>query len=210
MMSNPNSATARKVLRSLQLQLERVANERLFHNASVDKNSRLQAAKLAASSILTKLQRGAHINNFNVQAREGEDGKIQCNVQVQPTQVAQFVTVVVSLEMMANGFFYVKRIDGEWHLCTERDIYDPSYEPVVVQFGEVEEEWTIHTKEAVIKQGVPLDDIRVWASNRQLKHLCVTCKVKSGIVRTDMGLRAGIHCQSCWDEIVFESRQRSW
>lgn len=210
MMSDPERANIRLILQALKLRLSGVAEQRLFHNASVSQYSRLQAVKLAAESVLNQIQSTCQINSYNVNAKAGEDGKIECDIHVKPTRAAQLVTMTVSLEMMANGFFYVKRIDNKWHLCTERDIYDPGYDPVIVRFGEVEEEWAIYAKEADIVQDVPLDDIRVWSVNRPLKSPCVTCMVKSGESRMDKDLHAGIHCDSCWKEIVFEARRKSW
>jgi len=33
---------------------------------------------------------------------------------------------------------------------------------------------------------------------------------KQGIRRHDNGLDSGIHCQDCWESLLYECRQRSW
>lgn len=39
--------------------------------------------------------------------------------------------------------------------------------------------------------------------------LCQECG-KPGKPRVDNGLRAGTHCDPCWDELVTDCRKRSW
>jgi hypothetical protein len=205
-MSDTKNANTRMILRALKLRLADVADRVAYFN----KAGRLGAVESAACSVLSQMQSTCQINNFKVDAEEAEDGKIRCLVRLKPTRAAQFVTMTVSLEAMANGFFYAKLTDKTWHVCTEKDIYDPNYDPVVVEFGETERDWTVHTKETVLRNGVIFDDIRTWGYNHVLRSPCATCNMKSGHERIDNKVYSGIHCQSCWDEIVFESRKRSW
>lgn len=205
-MNTADRVNVRRILQALKLRLSGVADR----VASFNKAGRLGAVESAAHSVLSQIQSTNQINNFKVDAEEAEDGKIHCVVRLKPVKTAQFVTMTVALEMMANGFFYAKLIERIWHVCTEKDIYDPDYDPVFVEFGKTEQDWTIHAKEAALRKGVLLDDIRTWDHNYILLSPCCTCNAKSGESREDNGLAAGIHCQSCWDEIVFKSRQRSW
>lgn len=47
-------------------------------------------------------------------------------------------------------------------------------------------------------------------SKKKETKTCITCGVKPGQNRIDNGLPAGVHCEECWDKMIFECRQRSW
>lgn len=40
--------------------------------------------------------------------------------------------------------------------------------------------------------------------------VCQSCGNRPGVERTDNGLPAGIHCDTCWDKLTSTARQRSW
>lgn len=42
------------------------------------------------------------------------------------------------------------------------------------------------------------------------EQVCQTCKQRPGRERRDNGLRAGVHCDECWERMVRECRSRSW
>jgi len=39
---------------------------------------------------------------------------------------------------------------------------------------------------------------------------CQTCGKPGGVPRVDKGLKAGTHCDKCWESLVSEARSRSW
>ncbi len=40
--------------------------------------------------------------------------------------------------------------------------------------------------------------------------LCQTCGLAPGRPRTDNGVAAGLHCDTCWQELVNDARKKSW
>jgi hypothetical protein len=39
---------------------------------------------------------------------------------------------------------------------------------------------------------------------------CTTCKQKRGEPRIDNGIKAGVHCDECWNKMLIDCRKRSW
>ncbi len=41
-------------------------------------------------------------------------------------------------------------------------------------------------------------------------RICQTCHKEEGVERVDNGLKAGIHCEKCWIDLIIDAKKRSW
>ncbi len=60
-------------------------------------------------------------------------------------------------------------------------------------------------KEATVEQ---LECVAVTEEGKGMR--CDTCGNDRGRPRVDNGLKAGTHCDGCWEKMVTEARSRSW
>jgi len=62
---------------------------------------------------------------------------------------------------------------------------------------------------AAVLAAVESDEFKAWVAAEKAS-MCRTCGKKKGEKRIDNGLPAGVHCDSCWAELVRDCRKRSW
>lgn len=128
-----------------------------------------ELVKLTMNQQLLNLKAQGVVDSYVTDVKADKDGKILCEVKFQAPMATSRIDITFKVDKMLNGFFYVKMINGKWCLCMEEDIYKPDYSPMIAEIGE-NQEWELHTQDAVLSRNVKLDEIMVWAENYELSR----------------------------------------
>lgn len=128
-----------------------------------------ESVKATAYSILINMHANSLISCYNVDVENGDDNKINCTIKFKPAKSIHYAIINVAVNKTLDGYFYIKQAGGKWIICTERDIYDPNYVPMVAKIKESIDDWEIFTQEAVMRDAA-LDDIMVWVENLELQE----------------------------------------
>ena len=86
--------------------------------------------------------------------------------------------------------------------------------------GSVEQEcckvctfYDLESKKCENREEYPIDPddwCEMFFNKKNKENLCSTCHKKPGKPRVDRDISAGIHCDECWNDMIYKCRQRSW
>jgi len=127
-------------------------------------------AKFAMYQELNKLHIHGVVDNYKCDVGEDENGRIQCDILLQPVRYLQNLKLSFVINRQLRGLFYVKPIGTSgtgkrWCLCTEKDVYRPDYEPMAASIGDDPHEWELFTEKQLLDKGVDLDEIMTYFEN---------------------------------------------
>ena len=85
----------------------------------------------------------------------------------------------------------------------------PNWGTIVIENKRAKEIWSEFSDKNKSKIGELLEIVLAYQIENNYDPKKCICG-KEGLLRTDNGLKAGVHCDECWDRIVSECRCRSW
>jgi hypothetical protein len=129
-----------------------------------------ESAKFAMYQELNNLHMHGAVDNYKCDVGEDENGCIQCDIILQPVRSAQNLKLHFVINKQLRGLFYVKPIRKRWCLCTEKDVYQPDYEPMVASIGDDPHEWELFTEGQLLDKGIDLDEIMTYFENFVLQR----------------------------------------